>query len=255
MTDTKSLLLNLEGKTALVTGGSRGIGREISILLAKYGVFVVVNFKSDDRAAQKTLDAIIELPGKGSLKKFDICDSVDVEKNVKEMIAERKSVEILVNNAGIARDGLLGRMKDADWKTVVDTNLTGAFNMCRALAKSMIRNRYGRIVNISSTAGEVGNAGQVNYSAAKSGLIGLTKSLARELAPRNILVNCVSPGIIIGGISEELSENQMEAIIQHVPLGRLGTPKDVAAAVVFLCSDMANYITGQVLRINGGLYM
>jgi 3-oxoacyl-[acyl-carrier protein] reductase len=119
----------------------------------------------------------------------------------------------------------------------------------------MIRNRYGRIVNISSTAGELGNAGQVNYSAAKSGLIGLTKSLARELAPRNILVNCVSPGIISGGISEELSENQMEAIIQHVPLGRLGTPKDVAAAVAFLCSDMANYITGQVLRINGGLYM
>jgi len=255
MTDTKSLLLSLEGKTALVTGGSRGIGREISILLARYGVFVVVNFKSDDRAAQKTLDAILELPGKGSLKKFDICDSTDVEKNVKEMIAERKSVEILVNNAGIARDGLLGRMKDADWKTVVDTNLTGAFNMCRALAKSMIRNRYGRIVNISSTAGELGNAGQVNYSAAKSGLIGLTKSLARELAPRNILVNCVSPGIISGGISEELSENQMEAIIQHVPLGRLGTPKDVAAAVAFLCSDMANYITGQVLRINGGLYM
>jgi 3-oxoacyl-[acyl-carrier protein] reductase len=255
MTETESLLLSLEGKTALVTGGSRGIGREISILLARYGVFVVVNFKSDDRAAQKTLDAILELPGKGSLKKFDICDSADVEKNVKEMIAERKSVEILVNNAGIARDGLLGRMKDADWKTVVDTNLTGAFNMCRALAKSMIRNRYGRIVNISSTAGELGNAGQVNYSAAKSGLIGLTKSLARELAPRNILVNCVSPGIISGGISEELSENQMEAIIQHVPLGRLGTPKDVAAAVAFLCSDMANYITGQVLRINGGLYM
>ena len=255
MTDTKSLLLNLYGKTALVTGGSRGIGREISILLARYGVFVIVNFKSDDGAAQKTLDAILEIPGKGSLRKFDICDSADVDKNVKEMIAERKSVEILVNNAGIARDGLLGRMKDADWKTVVDTNLTGAFNMCRALAKSMIRNRYGRIVNISSTAGELGNAGQVNYSAAKSGLIGLTKSLARELAPRNILVNCVSPGIISGGISEELSENQMEAIIQHVPLGRLGTPKDVAAAVAFLCSDMANYITGQVLRINGGLYM
>ena len=255
MTDTKSLLLNLYGKTALVTGGSRGIGREISILLARYGVFVIVNFKSDDGAAQKTLDAILEIPGKGSLRKFDICDSADVDKNVKEMIAERKSVEILVNNAGIARDGLLGRMKDADWKTVVDTNLTGAFNMCRALAKSMIRNRYGRIVNISSTAGEIGNAGQVNYSAAKSGLIGLTKSLARELAPRNILVNCVSPGIISGGISEELSENQMEAIIQHVPLGRLGTPKDVAAAVAFLCSDMANYITGQVLRINGGLYM
>jgi 3-oxoacyl-[acyl-carrier protein] reductase len=255
MTDTQSSLLSLEGKTALVTGGSRGIGREISILLARYGAFVIINFKSDDRAAQKTLDTILQLPGKGCLKKFDVCDSVEVDKNVNATLAEIKSIEILVNNAGIARDGLLGRMKDDDWKTVIDTNLTGAFNMCRALTKSMIRKRYGRIVNISSTAGELGNAGQVNYSAAKSGLVGLTKALARELAPRNILVNCVSPGMISGGISEHLSENQREAIIQHVPLGRLGAPQDVAASVVFLCSDMANYITGQVLRINGGLYM
>jgi 3-oxoacyl-[acyl-carrier protein] reductase len=255
MTDTQSSLLSLEGKTALVTGGSRGIGREISILLARYGAFVIINFKSDDRAAQKTLDTILQLPGKGCLKKFDVCDSVEVDKNVNATLAEIKSIEILVNNAGIARDGLLGRMKDDDWKTVIDTNLTGAFNMCRSLTKSMIRKRYGRIVNISSTAGELGNAGQVNYSAAKSGLVGLTKALARELAPRNILVNCVSPGMISGGISEHLSENQREAIIQHVPLGRLGAPQDVAASVVFLCSDMANYITGQVLRINGGLYM
>jgi 3-oxoacyl-[acyl-carrier protein] reductase len=255
MTDTQSSLLSLEGKTALVTGGSRGIGREISILLARYGAFVIINFKSDDRAAQKTLDTILQLPGKGCLKKFDVCDSVEVDKNVNATLAEIKSIEILVNNAGIARDGLLGRMKDDDWKTVIDTNLTGAFNMCRALTKSMIRKRYGRIVNISSTAGELGNAGQVNYSAAKSGLVGLTKALARELAPRNILVNCVSPGMISGGISEHLSDNKREAIIQHVPLGRLGAPQDVAASVVFLCSDMANYITGQVLRINGGLYM
>lgn len=255
MTDTQSSLLSLEGKTALVTGGSRGIGREIAILLARYGAFVIINFKTDERAAQKTLDTVIQLPGKGCLRRFDICDSVEVDKNVNAALAERKSIEILVNNAGIARDGLLGRMKDDDWKIVIDTNLTGAFNMCRALTKSMIRKRYGRIVNISSTAGELGNAGQVNYSAAKAGLVGLTKALARELAPRNILVNCVSPGMISGGISEHLSENQKESIIQHVPLGRLGEPQDVAAAVAFLCSDMANYITGQVLGINGGLYM
>ncbi|MFH0960099.1 MAG: 3-oxoacyl-[acyl-carrier-protein] reductase [Pseudomonadota bacterium] len=255
MTDTPSSLLSLQGKTALVTGGSRGIGREISVLLARYGAYVIVNFKSDEGAAKETFDAIHEFQGKGGLKKFDICNSVDVEKNINEVIAERKSIEILVNNAGIARDGLLGRMKDSDWKAVIETNLTGTFNMCRAIAKSMIRNRYGRIVNISSTAGELGNAGQVNYSAAKSGLIGLTKALARELAPRNILVNCVAPGVISGGISEHLSEKQREAIVQHVPLGRIGAPHDVAEAVAFFCSDMANYITGQVLRVNGGLYM
>ena len=255
MNEPKQSWFSLEGKTALVTGGSRGIGREISVFLARHGAYVIVNFRSDDENAVETLRLISESGGKCCLKKFDVCDSNAVGSSLKEIIEERTSLEILVNNAGISQDGLLGRMSDSDWKTVIDTNLTGAFNMCRAVAKSMIRRRYGRIVNIASTAGETGNAGQVNYSAAKSGLIGLTKSLARELAPRNILVNCVSPGLISGGLSMRLSAVQVESIIQHVPLGRLGEPQDVAAAVAFFCSDMARYITGQVLRINGGLYM
>ena len=160
-----------------------------------------------------------------------------------------------MNNAGISIDGLLGRMKDEQWAEVMSVNLTGTFHVCRAVGKRMIRNRGGRIVNVVSTAGEAGNAGQANYSAAKAGLIGLTKALARELAPRNILVNAVSPGIISGGMSEQLSPEQLDAIVNHVPLGRLGLPEDVAAAVLFLCSDMAGYVTGQVIRVNGGLYM
>lgn len=247
--------LNLEGKTALVTGGARGIGKQISVNLARCGAFVIVNYKSDDTAAQETLEMIEESGGQASLRKFDVSDSQAVEKHVNEALAERQSIEILVNNAGISRDGLVGRMKDADWDMVLDTNLTGAFNLCRSLTKSMIRKRYGRIINISSTAGELGNAGQANYSASKAGLIGLTKALARELAPRNILVNCVSPGIISGGISDHLGRDQLSVILEHVPLGKLGNPDDVAAAVVFLCSDMANYVTGAVLRVNGGLYM
>jgi len=191
--------LSFAGKTALVTGGARGIGRQIAIHLARCGAYVTINYKSDDDAAKETLEMILEVGGEGNLKKFDVSDSQQVDKHVNEALQERKSIEILINNAGIARDGLLGRMKDADWNDVMNTNLTGAFNMCRALTKSMIRKRYGRIVNISSTAGELGNAGQANYAAAKAGLIGLTKALARELAPRNIMVNCVAPGMITGG--------------------------------------------------------
>ncbi|MGC8602803.1 MAG: 3-oxoacyl-[acyl-carrier-protein] reductase [Desulfomonilaceae bacterium] len=239
----------------MVTGGARGIGRHIVIHLARCGAFVIINYKSDDKAAKETLEIVNELGGKGSLLKFDVSDSHLVDKSVNEALQERKAIEILINNAGIARDGLVGRMKDADWHDVLNTSLTGPFNMCRVLTKSMIRRRYGRIVNISSTAGEFGNPGQANYSAAKAGLIGLTKALARELAPRNILVNCVAPGMITGGISDHLTQGQTEAILKHVPLGRLGNPEEVAASVAFLCSDMANYITGQVIRVNGGLYM
>ena len=247
--------MNFTGRTALVTGGARGLGRQIAIDLAMCGAFVIINYKSDDDAATQTIRTIVELGGDGALLKFDVSDSKQVERNVNKALEQHKSIEILVNNAGIARDGLVGRMKDVDWNDVLNTNLTGAFNMCRMLTKSMIRKRYGRIVNISSTAGELGNAGQVNYSAAKAGLIGLTKALARELAPRNILVNCVTPGMIAGGMANQLNPEQLDVILKHVPLGRLGTPEDVAASVVFLCSDMANYITGQVFRINGGLYM
>jgi 3-oxoacyl-[acyl-carrier protein] reductase len=189
------------------------------------------------------------------LAPFDVSDPDAVDQSVTKILVERERIDILVNNAGITRDGLVGRMKRSDWDEVLDTNLSGAFHVCRSVAKTMIRNRRGKIVNVASTAGETGNAGQVNYSAAKSGLIGLTKALARELAPRNVLVNAVSPGIIEGGMSERLGEDQLEAIRAHVPLRRMGTAEDVAAAVLFLCSGMSDYITGQVIRVNGGLYM
>ncbi|MDD3472231.1 MAG: beta-ketoacyl-ACP reductase [Syntrophaceae bacterium] len=247
--------LNLNGKTAVVTGASRGLGRHIAVSLANYGAFVIVNYKGSESMAKATLEMILSSGGQGMIRKFDVASAQEVETSISEIISERGSVEILVNNAGLARDGLLGRMKISDWNDVIATNLTGTFNTCRYLSKSMIRNRSGRIVNICSVAGEVGNGGQVNYSASKAGIIGFTKALARELAPRNILVNCVSPGLIKGGMGDLLTEKQAEAIVQHVPLGRLGDARDVCAAVVFLCSEMANYITGQVIRVNGGLYM
>lgn len=248
-------LVGLEGKTALVTGGSRGIGRAICVSLARAGAFVAINYRSGEEAARVTLDLIREEVGSGALAPFDVSDASAVETGVAELHKHRPTIDILVNNAGISRDGLIGRMKDPDWNEVVVTNLSGAFHLCRTVSKTMIRKRSGRIINVASTAGEAGNAGQVNYSAAKAGLIGLTKALARELAPRNILVNCVSPGIITGGLSDELTETQLEAIRSHVPLRRIGKPEDVAAAVLFLCSGMSEYVTGQVIRVNGGLYM
>ncbi len=246
---------DLSGKTALVTGASRGLGRAIAVSLADSGAFVIVNFKGSESLAHETLDIIRSHGGDGMLKQFDVTDFQDVNGAIGEILAQRESVELLVNNAGMNRDGLFGRMKPTDWHEVIETNLSGAFNTCRALSKTMIRRRYGRIVNMTSVAGEIGNGGQVNYSASKAGLIGFTKALARELAPRNILVNCVSPGLISSGMSDLLSEKQTQAVLEHVPLGRMGSERDVCASVVFLCSDMSNYITGQVIRVNGGLYM
>lgn len=247
--------LSLQGQTALVTGGSRGIGRAVCLTLARAGAFVVVNYRSDAEGASKTLDLILAEGGQGKLEPFDVSDPTAVDSGVAGILAEQPAIDVLVNNAGIARDGLIGRMKESDWSAVIDTNLSGAFHLCRTVSKTMIRNRRGRIINIASTAGEAGNAGQANYSAAKAGLIGFTKALARELAPRNVLVNSVSPGIIRGGISEQLTEDQLAAIRMHVPLRRTGMPEDVAGAVLFLCSGMSEYITGQVIRVNGGLYM
>ncbi|MEJ2715543.1 MAG: 3-oxoacyl-[acyl-carrier-protein] reductase [Deltaproteobacteria bacterium] len=252
--DSRSAL-SLLGKTALITGGSRGIGRAISLGLSCWGAFVAINYRASEEEARETCEAIRERGGTAMLVPFDVSDPDAVDRSVTKILAERERIDILVNNAGITRDGLVGRMKRSDWDEVLDTNLSGAFHVCRCVAKTMIRNRRGKIVNVASTAGETGNAGQVNYSAAKSGLIGLTKALARELAPRNILVNAVSPGIIEGGMSDRLSEDQLEAIRVHVPLRRVGTAEDVAAAVLFLCSGMSDYITGQVIRVNGGLYM
>jgi 3-oxoacyl-[acyl-carrier protein] reductase len=247
--------VSLEGKTAVVSGGSRGIGRVVCLELAGAGAFVAVNFRSGEDAARSTLESMRDAGGDGMLVPFDVARGEEVDAGTAEVLSRRERIDILVNNAGVARDGLLGRMKDSDWRAVVDTNLSGVFHLCRAVSKTMIRNRSGRIVNIVSTAGETGNAGQVNYSAAKSGVIGLTKALARELAPRNILVNAVSPGIIAGGMSDKITADQMEAILAHVPLRREGKPEDVASAVLFLCSGMANYVTGQVIRVNGGLYL
>ncbi len=247
--------LSLTGRTAVVTGGSRSIGKAISLALAASGAFVAVNYRSGEQSALETLDLIKERGGEGMTAPFDVSDSAAVDEGIAGILSERSKIDILVNNAGIARDGLLGRMKDSDWGQVIDTNLGAGFYLCRAVSKNMIRNRWGRIINVASTAGEAGNAGQVNYSAAKAGLIGLTKALARELAPRNVLVNAVSPGIISGGMSDDLNESQVEAIRTHVPLRRMGRPEDVAAAVLYLSSELGDYVTGQVIRVNGGLYM
>lgn len=248
-------VLSLEGRTALVTGGSRGIGRAIVTALSAAGAFVAVNYHTNQAAAEETQEYIAAQGGACMLARFDVANSASVEEGVGTILAARRKIDILVNNAGVTRDGLIGRMKDDHWQDVLDTNLRGAFNLCRAVTKSMIRHRWGRIVNVASTAGEAGNAGQVNYAAAKSGLIGFTRALARELAPRNILVNAVSPGVIIGGLSEKLSDDQREAIQAHIPLRRPGVPVEVAHTVLFLCSSMGDYITGQVIRVNGGLYM
>jgi 3-oxoacyl-[acyl-carrier protein] reductase len=223
--------------------------------LASADAFVAVNYLEAEDAAQAALARIKDQGGDGMLAPFDVSDPQAVEQGMAKILAEREKIDILVNNAGITRDGLIGRMNDADWRRVMDTNLSGAFYVCRAVSRTMIRNRSGRIINVASTAGEAGNAGQANYSASKAGLIGFSRALARELAPRNILVNVVSPGIISGGVSEKLTEEQVAAIRTHVPLRRMGRPEDVAWAVLFLCSEMSDYITGQVIRVNGGLYV
>lgn len=248
-------ILSLRNRTALVTGAGRGLGRTIALALGEHGAFVNINYHNSREAAFETLSLISQAGGEGRVAPFDVESPEDVIRGVTDIVETCGGIDILVNNAGIRKDGLVGRMKDSEWESVMATNLSGAFYTSRAVVKTMIRRRWGRIINISSTAGESGNAGQSNYSAAKAGLIGLTKSLARELAPRNILVNAVSPGIIEGGMLESLAPGQLEAIRNLIPLGRVGHTTDVAAAVLYLSSSMADYITGQVIRVNGGLYM
>ncbi len=255
MNDLIKDLLTLEGKTAIVTGASRGLGSIIALWLARAGAHVFLNYQSSVEAADKTIKAIENEGGRISAARFNVCDSDQVKTEINNIVESQGAIDILVNNAGITRDGLVGRMKDLQWRDVIETNLEAPFFLCREVGKNMIRKRRGRIINITSVAGEIGNGGQVNYSASKAGLIGLTKSLAREFAPRNILVNAVSPGIIQGGMTDQLNEEQLKSIIDHVPLKRLGAPEDVAYAVLYLCSPMAEYITGQVIRVNGGLYM
>jgi 3-oxoacyl-[acyl-carrier protein] reductase len=245
----------LEKMIAVVTGGSRGIGRAICVKLAFMGAIVGINYVSNPAAAEETLKQIEALGGKGFTVRFDVADGEAVQENFKEIIATHGQIDILVNNAGITRDGLMARMKEDDWDSVLDTNLKGAFLCSKAVMRTMMKKRWGRIINVSSVVGFIGNSGQVNYGAAKAGLTGLTKSMARELAGRNITVNCVAPGYIVTDMTDGLTEDVQEALKAQIPLGTLGTPEDVAASVGFLASTDSNYVTGQTLHVNGGMYM
>jgi 3-oxoacyl-[acyl-carrier protein] reductase len=249
---------SLSGKVAVVTGGSRGIGRAICIELAARGAHVVVNYAGNEAAAQETARLIKEAtPGAKDplVLGFDVADAAAVDAAFDRIKAECGGLHVLVNNAGISRDGLLLRFKDDDWNKTLQTNLFGSFACARAAAKLMTKQRWGRIINISSVVGESGNAGQVAYAAAKSGLIGLTKTLAQELASRSITVNCVTPGFIATDMTAALTDDQKKNILEQIPLKAIGAPEDVAHAVAFLATDAARYITGHTLSVNGGMYM
>jgi 3-oxoacyl-[acyl-carrier protein] reductase len=246
--------MSLSGRTALVTGGSRGIGRAVALKLAREGAEVVVTATSLERA-QKTADEITALGGKALAVKVDVSNTSDVEALFARITEVFGKLDILVNNAGITRDGLLMRMKEADWDAVLDTNLKGAFVCTREAVKLMGKAKGGSIVNISSVVGEMGNAGQANYCASKAGLIGFTKSVAKEYAKRNITVNAITPGFIETDMTDVLSAAVKEDLLRQIPAGRFGKPEDIANAVFFLVSAMGSYITGHVLSVNGGMYM
>ena len=242
-------------RIALVTGGSRGIGRAICVRLARMGMKVGVNFVSNPTAAEETAKLVREAGGEAVLAPFNVADAAALQEGIKKFLDEQGGIDVLVNNAGITRDGLLARMSEDDWDAVLATNLKAAFLAGKAVLRPMMKQKSGRIINIASVVGVMGNAGQANYAAAKAGLIGLTRTMARELASRGITVNCVAPGYIVTDMTKDLKEDIKQALADRIPLGRLGEPEDVAAAAAFLASDEAAYVTGVTLHVNGGMFM
>ena len=243
----------LDGKVALVTGASRGIGRAIAIRLASEGAKIAINFAGNQKAAEEVKGEIEKNGGEAILVKANVADSAAVDEMFAKVIEAFGTVDILVNNAGITRDGLLIRMKDEDFDAVIDVNLKGTFYMMRGVSRLMLRQRAGRIINMSSVVGVMGNAGQVNYSASKAGVIGMTKSLARELASRHITVNAVAPGMIETDMTGAMSDAVKEKVVENIPFKEMGKPEDIAETVAFLAGDGARYITGQVLCVDGGM--
>jgi 3-oxoacyl-[acyl-carrier protein] reductase len=248
-------MANLQGQVALVTGGSRGIGRAIALSLGQAGAYVVINYKGNQAAAEETLGLLQAGDGKGELSVFDIADEAQVETAVKNIVDAHKNINILVNNAGVTSDNLLMRTKSSDWDQVIGTNLRGTILCTKVVSRQMLKQRAGRIVNLSSVVGQMGNVGQSLYAASKAGIIGFTKAVARELAPRAITVNAVAPGFIDTEMTARLPEKLREDFLRSVPLGRFGTCQEVADMVVFLAGPSGSYVTGQVFNVNGGLYM
>jgi 3-oxoacyl-[acyl-carrier protein] reductase len=248
-------MIDLSGKSAVVTGGSRGIGRAIVLRLAERGADVCLSYRGNAAAAEETVGEVTRLGRRGIAKQADVTDPDAAEELVKTSLDAFGKVDILVNNAGITRDDLIMRMTPEKWRDVLETNLFGAFYTLKAVTRPMLRAKSGRIINISSVSGQAGQEGQANYSSAKAGLIGLTKASARELASRGITVNAVAPGFVLTELTQDLPERLLDLAKERTPLGRFGTPEDVANAVAFLASDEAAYITGQVLAVDGGLVM
>ncbi|MFC4023185.1 3-oxoacyl-[acyl-carrier-protein] reductase [Oceanobacillus longus] len=245
----------LKGKNALVTGASRGIGKAIALELARQGANVAVNYAGSEAKAQDVVEEIEQMGVKAFKIQADVANEANVKSMVKDVIGEFGSLDILVNNAGVTRDNLLMRMKEEEFDQVINTNLKGVFVCTKSVTRQMMKQKAGRIINVASIVGVSGNPGQANYVAAKAGVIGLTKTTAKELASRNILVNAVAPGFISTDMTDELNEEQKESMLSLIPLAKLGTPEDVAKVVRFLASEDANYITGQTIHIDGGMVM
>jgi 3-oxoacyl-[acyl-carrier protein] reductase len=247
--------MTLSGQIAVVTGASRGIGRAVAFSLAQTGAYVVVNYRGNQAAAEESLAAIVEAGGKGELSQFDIAVEDQVEEALKKVVDGHGKIDILVNNAGVTADNLLIRMKPADWDQVIGINLKGTVLCTKIATRHMIGQRYGRIINVSSVVGQMGNVGQALYAASKAGIIGFTKTVAREVATRGITVNAVAPGIIETDMTANLPEKLREEFLKKIPLGRFGTCAEVAEMIVFLAGAGSGYVTGQVFNVNGGLYM